>query len=347
MKKRWAMVLLMWAALSTGALIGGGAKPHEALAADRRDDRGWPDRRPIDVVMFCDLSYRTKANPRGWNPAFHGELDASAPDYNRRFRFAIERFVDGCVQRAKWHKAQAGLFWDVEGQEYPHTQCSYIGDPRILPPEMDWRDPTELEAAKRAGRLAASVPTTALRLFRKFTAAGMLLGGTVRPSICAMTPYGPRQFQGGEPLEILTDKVNYARRELGWRVFYVDSSVSVYAFSGAKIDGVELHHLPADLFRTLAETFPDCLFIPEFAGAGYADVPRLAPLRYGGQPSVQPFEVLKPVNRRPKAEEEADYVRAMRAGAIPLLAATWDSPENAWVLPRYREAAREEIEDRR
>jgi hypothetical protein len=350
MKKHWltvSAVAAIAAALAARAFSGGGGAKRQGAgaaaveaAADAPTDGGWPDRRPIDVVMLCDLSYRSRENPRGWNPVFHGNLDAAAPDYQRRFRATVERFVDGCVRRATWHGAQAALFWDVEGQEFPHTQCTYIGDPRVLPPEMDWRDPAELESAIREGRPASSVPTTALRLFRKFTAAGMLVGGTIRPQVCVDSPYGPRQVQGGEPLEILTDKVNYARRELGWRVFYVDSSLSVYAFAGAKDDGRELHYLPAELFATLAGTFPDCLFVPEFAGQETARVPRVAPLRYQGEPSRQAFEVLKPHNQRPKPEDEAEYVRAMRAGAVPLLAATWDSPENAWVFRRYRQAQR-------
>ena len=306
-------------------------------------DSGWPDRRPIDVVMFADPAYRTKANPRGWNPNVYGNLDASAPDYPQRFRVVMGRFIDACVLRARTkHGGQVGLFWDIEGQEFDHP-VSYLGDPRILPPEMAWRDPAEVAAAKREGRNPSTVPTTAQFLCRKFTDAGMLAGGTVRPQVCIRTPYGARQTQAGEPLVILTDKISYARRELGWRVFYVDSSVEPDAWTTTTKEGkADPHPLPPELFRKLGETFPDCLFIPEFAHDGYAAVPRVAPLRFHGNPSRQPFEVLKPTNNVPTAEDVAEYVRAMRAGAVTLVAATWDSAENVWAIRAYREARREQ-----
>ena len=69
-------------------------------------------------------------------------------------------------------------------------------------------------------------------------------------------------------------------------------------------------------------------------------LPRVAPLRFHGNPSRQAFEVLKPTNNVPTEAEIAEYVRAMRAGAVTLVSATWDSPENVWAIRAYREARR-------
>ena len=172
-------------------------------------DAAWWDDRPIGVIMLGAVEYRSKTNPRGWFGEFFGygpeALDARDPGYAARFAQRLTTFADRCVRWAKLQNCQAVVIWDLEGQEFDHP-ITYVGDPRILPPEMT----VELAQA----------------FCRKFTDAGIRIGGTVRPQVLLQTPYGNKQFRTGDPWVILTEKVNYARRVLGWRIFYVDSNTA-------------------------------------------------------------------------------------------------------------------------
>lgn len=302
-----------WCAASTLAALIFLVAAAPARAADAPAGNvgsAWPDRRPIGVIQFAANEFRTADNPRGWNPTFHGKLRASDPVYSRQFRSAVLKHVDHCVLRAKRYDCQAVLIWDLEGQEFDHP-ISYLGDPRVLPPEM----PTAL--AKEIGE--------------KFTAANIKVGGTLRPTSPVQTAYGIKQIHCSDPATALTAKVNYARIFLGWRVFYIDSNVAIDSWSDGKAKP-----LGAELFQKLSETYRDSLFIPEWSDASYYRVPRLAPYRStGGDP--RPAEVARQgsfevVAARGTLEEmlkvKSQLVDAARGGDVFLILVDRDLPEH-------------------
>ena len=85
--------------------------------------------------------------------------------------------------------------------------------------------------------------------------------------------------------------------------------------------------------------------MPEFSGTGYENLPRVAPMSYRGDYAHrprQPFVTLNPDNRPAPEQDRAEWARLIKAGGIPLVCATWDSPENAWVMEAYRKATKAE-----
>ena len=260
------------------------------------------DRRPIGVVTLAAPEYRSPQNPRGWSPDIHGTgpaaLVARDGNYAKRFGERLLAHADRCVRWAKLADCQAVLVWDIEGQEFD-PPVSYVGDPRVLPPEM----------------------TTALAqaFFQKFKDAGIQVGGTIRPQTLVQTPYGPRQFRTGDPAIVLTEKTNLARLFYGWRFFYVEANTTADSHADGKP-----HPLPAEIFAKLAKTFPDCKFIPEFEGPGYGDVATVFPWRsFGdGSPDVPPGRgalAVRPDDNSLSSANSATLVAAFKSGSIPVI----------------------------
>src|SRR5207247_8791473 len=98
----------------------------------------------------------------------------------------------------------------------------------------------------------------------------------------------------------------------------------------------------AALLEKIQSRIPGWLIMREYAGKDYDKVPRVAPLRYSGAPSVQPFEVLVPTDKLPTAEQRAEVIRSLNAGALTLLTVTWDAPQTAWVPEAWKEAGKGE-----
>jgi hypothetical protein len=295
------------------------------------------DRRPVGVVMLAGSDQRTAANPRGWRFEWHLFLDARQPDYKAKFAEALDKEGDLCVRLARESDCQSVLIWDLEGQEFEHSEVTYVGDPNILPPEM----------AQLAADAATVDPayrhfyTVARSFCAKFVAAGIRVGGTIRPTICVQTPYGPRQVIG-DPLTVLTAKVNWARQVLGWRDYYVDSSYLAYAVKPDR----PFNPIGADVYRKLAERFPDCRFMPEGVPEDYATVPTVTawrPFRNGspvvpGGRGVLPIEYgtdLTGANR-------AKILLAHRLGCLPMVRVDAEGygQWNPKVLALYAEATK-------
>src|SRR5688500_7064208 len=74
----------------------------EPAAPAATSDNGWPDRRPISVVMQSGHWLCKPGNPRGWNGAWATNPEAAHAD---------------SVKRSVKLGAQAILYWDPEGQE--------------------------------------------------------------------------------------------------------------------------------------------------------------------------------------------------------------------------------------
>ena len=171
------------------ATAGGAAEPQARPAGSDSTDHGWPDRRPLGVIMFSDRAKVTDANPDGW-------IDAARPD--------PERLIDTCVRRAAELDAQAAIFWDVEGSRYD-VPVTYVGDPRVVAP----------------GRSIDQLR----RWSRRFTDRGVKVGGTIRPQVLIVTKDGPRQYRSPDYYGSLAAKISWARETLGWTTRPVEDSV--------------------------------------------------------------------------------------------------------------------------
>jgi len=311
----------------------------------------WPDHRPIGVVMLSNGGdgksaepaardgFRTAKNPRGWNPYFHrkfveingkfypwgDELDVKGPNYAADFDFAVNWFVQQSFDRAERFGCQGVLFWDVEGSEFDHP-ITYVGDPTKLPPEM------------RKARVKAWVEELKRRK--------MKAGFTFRDTNFVATPYGASQDTSGDPATVLIRKFQDAFWYYGDNVklAYLDTLVDEDSW----VDG-EPHPRPAAVLAKVQRSVPGWLVMPEFGSRDYDAVPRVAALRYHSRtgptpgsllPSNQAFEVLFPWDGQASTMQRAEYLRAMRSGAITFVTVTWDAPHTTWLPPLAAAAQR-------
>jgi len=237
----------------------------------------WPDRRPIATWFTAEYTDDTVVNPRGylWNP----NLNVSQAS---GFQSAMLAQAKSIVARMNTMvpKPQGIILWDPEGQEFVQSM-SYIGHPDDLPvlaPEMD---------------------AVADQVFGLFTAAGYRVGMTIRPQdfgtgtslpatctpstnyvladkfvllnaapphrgyVCTATNTWTAAPAGQPYTQVSTDsdsavlaelekKIAYAQTRWGATLFYIDSDVWV--------NGDPIY---ANIFRALAQQFPNVLLIPE------------------------------------------------------------------------------------
>lgn len=264
---------------------------------------------PIGLIHLSGVDFRSPANPRGWwhwhvDPATGKPLDARAPDYPAKFRAAFLLHAQKCAERARKHRCKLVLVWDIEGQEHDHP-TSYLGDPRMLPPEMP--------------------PKLAGEFFEVFLKEGLNVGGTVRHTVPLQTPYGVKQVLAAEPATALTDKINWGRRNLGWRAVYVDSNTAPDNWAQGKPK-----FLPADVFRQLRRDLPDTLMIVEWSDETYATVPGLMAYRStngsddlpAGLPAA--FVISKGIDLK-NPDHRRRLREAMERGGLPFVSVDYDT----------------------
>lgn len=289
----------------------------------------WPDRRPIGVIFLSEVGYRTKSNPRGWNPNYLRDaagqpVDVHDPDYAGKFDTAVDAFVMQSFDRAGIFHCQGVLFWDVEGSEYDHPVTYQGTGATRLPSEM-----------KRA-RVRAWVDELQRR--------GMWAGFTFRDTNLVSTPSGPDQQTGGDPAAVLIWKMQGSRFAYGNNVkgAYIDTFCEPDSWADGKV-----HPRPAAVLATVQSKLANWLLIPEFGGPGFDQVPRVYPIRQQLAtgllaPSIQPFETLQPFyGWRPQPAQKTQtalYAKALRNGALTLVTVTWPAADTEWV-PGAVEAA--------
>lgn len=197
----------------------------------------WPDRRPIGEIFLTDPAQKARdsklPNPR--NYTFAKSIDVHTEDGKKRFADAALALVDGAVTRLKQQNAQGVLVWDLEGQQFPQPDTSYIGDPSLLPklsPEMD---------------------AVADEFFQRITKAGLRCGVTIRPQRLDTSSSAPHQKEvaAAETAKVLLQKMQYARKRWGCTMFYVDS------------DGGPNDATAPSVFADILKQMPDTLIIPE------------------------------------------------------------------------------------
>jgi len=199
----------------------------------------WNDRRPIGAIFLAGPQINMSSNPRRWTVNF-GEIDVSNDKGIAAFRAALLKLADKSVQVLKDTDAQGMITWDPEGEEFPGA-C-YYGDPRLVPtfaPEMEFKND--------AGKSVID------EYFEKFRAAGLKTGVCIRPQDVAIVDGKPvhQAADDEQAIRILREKIAYAKQRWGCTLFYVDST----ATSGRPFY--------PDVFKAVAQAFPDVLLIPE------------------------------------------------------------------------------------
>jgi hypothetical protein len=199
----------------------------------------WKDRRPIGAIFLAGPQINVASNPRRWTMNF-GEIDVTNEIGKAAFRAALLKLADNSVQVLKDIGAQGMITWDPEGEEF--IGACYYGDPRLVPtlaPEMEFKS----NGAK----------SVIDEYFEKFRAAGLKVGLCIRPQQIAMVDGKPvhQAADNEHAVQILRERIAYAKQRWGCTLFYVDST--------ANIDGA----LNPDVFKAVADAYPDVLLIPE------------------------------------------------------------------------------------
>ena len=285
----------------------------------------WKDRRPIGAIFLAGPQINVPSNPRRWIVNF-GQIDITNDKGKAAFRAALLKVADNSVQVLKDIGAQGMITWDPEGEEFI-GDC-YYGDPRLVPtlaPEMEFKN----DGAKSAID----------EYFERFRAAGLKVGVCVRPQQIAMVDGKPvhQAAEDEQAVQILRERIAYAKQRWGCTLFYVDSTATAFTW------------LNPDVFKAVADAYPDVLLIPENESMRYfaysaplnsyvhhkiTSTPVGARLVYPKAFSV----LMAPDGDRP--EDHNALVSAVRRGDI-LLFNGWYMNEGAYKIKKvYLEAGR-------
>ena len=285
----------------------------------------WKDHRPIGAIFLAGPQINVATNPRRWTVNF-GEIDVTNDKGKAAFRDALLKLADTSVQVLKEINAQGMITWDPEGEEF--IGACYYGDPRLVPtfaPEMEFKkDGTESSIDEYFGR---------------FRAAGLNVGVCIRPQQITMVDGKPvhKAAEDETAFQILRDRIAYAKKRWGCTLFYVDSTATM---SGA---------VNPDVFKKLADMYPDILLIPENESMRYFAYS--APLNSYqhhkitstpvGARMVYPraFSVLMAANGD-QPEDHNAMVEGVRHGDILLFNGWYGGKEAGKIKQLYDEAAR-------
>ncbi len=197
----------------------------------------WSDRRPIGELFMTKPTSSpipgSSPNPRNYTVA--SNIDIRTPQGLAAFQQAVLAYADNAIAILQKMNAQGFIVWDLEGQEYPQPNASYVGDPSLLPvmsPEMDG---------------------VANAFFQKFSDAGLRCGMTLRPQQLDFTVSPPNQDSVPTQNEaaVLIQRAQYAHNRWGCTLFYVDS------------DGGPYDATAPSTFQQVLQALPNILVIPE------------------------------------------------------------------------------------
>jgi len=287
----------------------------------------WKDHRPIGAIFLAGPQINVASNPRRWTMNF-GEIDITNDKGKAAFRAALLKLADNSVQVLKDTGAQGMITWDPEGEQFIGEV--YYGDPRLVPtlaPEMEFKN----DGAK----------STIDEYFEKFRAAGLKVGVCIRPQQITIVNGRPVHLaaEDEQAVHILRERIAYAKQRWGCTLFYVDSTATAFTW------------INPDVFKTVADTYPDVLLIPENESMRYfAYSAPLNSYMHHKIPSTpvgarlvyqKAFSVLMaPDGDRP--EDHDTLVSAVRRGDI-LLFNSWYMNEGAIKIKKiYEEAAAEQ-----
>jgi hypothetical protein len=200
----------------------------------------WTDHRPIGAIYLASSGINVPTNPRRWI-VNEGKIDITTDEGKTKFREALLKLADASVNVLEECHAQGMITWDPEGQEF--MQSVYYGDPRLVPtlaPEMEFK--------------GSSPSSTVDAYFQRFRAAGLKVGVCIRPQQITMVDGKPVQGVADDEhaAEVLKSKIEYARKRWGCTLFYIDSTVGKTHLA-----------LSPDVFKAVADAYPDVLLMPE------------------------------------------------------------------------------------
>ena len=285
----------------------------------------WMDRRPIGAIFLASSGIKVATNPRRWI-LNSGKIDITTDEGRIGFRAALLEMADNSIKVLKDANAQGMITWDPEGEEF--LEACYYGDPRLTPmlaPETNF---------KVAGERSAIDD-----YFEKFRVAGLKVGVCIRPQQITFINGKPVQQAADDEhaAQVLKEKIGYAKQRWGCTLFYVDSTATV----GGPIN--------PDVFKTIAEAYPDILLIPENESMRYfaysaplnsyvhhrvASTPNGARMVYPKAFSI----LMAPDGYRP--EDYAALLNAVRRGDILLFNCWYDNAGVAKIKKLYAEASR-------
>jgi hypothetical protein len=284
----------------------------------------WKDRRPIGMIYLASSGIKEPDNPRRWIMNL-GKIDVRTDQGKAEFRDALLALADRSVKILKATKAQGMITWDPEGQEF--AESVYYGDPRqtpVLAPEMEFK----------GDGAAAAID----EYFAKFRRAGFRVGVCIRPQRITMVQGKPRhqETDNEQAVQALKDKVAYAKERWGCTLFYVDTTTA-----GKR-------PLNPDVFKEVAQNYPDVLFIPENESMRYFAYS--APLNSyfhnnitstpAGARALYPqafSALMAPAGDKP--EHHGELVAAVRRGDILLFNGWYGDPALDKIRRIYQEAA--------
>jgi hypothetical protein len=287
----------------------------------------WNDRRPIGAIFLASSGINVATNPRRWILDI-GKIDITTDQGKNAFRTALLKLADNSIKVLKDTNAQGMITWDPEGQQF--LESCYYGDPRLTPvlaPETEFKGDRGMNAIDE--------------YFEKFRRAGLRVGVCLRPQQITMVDGKPVQGAANnqQAAQVLKEKLAYAKKRWGCTLFYIDSTVVAMGES-----------LDPDVFKAVADAYPDALLIPENESMRYFaySAPLNSYMHHKvtstpiGARMVYPkaFSVLMaPDGDRP--EDHDALVTAVRHGDILLFNGWWNSDGVAKIKKLYEEATPE------
>ena len=219
-------------------LVATGCKPPGSNSVE------WLDRRPIGVLFLARDTTGWERNPRGW--LNNDRLDVTTIAGRQEFRQWLLAYADRSVQLLHQINAQGMIVWDLEGEEFPHPNPTYVGNPPMLK------------------RIAPEMDEVADEFFQKFTANALRVGVLLRPQHLEIKEPGRYEqkeycFNSTAIYQELDRKIAYARNRWNCTLFYIDSNFGFWNFGLYDVG----------IFERLHQKHPDVLLIPEFANPSY------------------------------------------------------------------------------
>lgn len=295
----------------------------------------WPDRRPIGTLFLANPTTGWEKNPRGWITGAREKEDVTTEEGLQAFGEALMAYADRSVGHLRSMDAQGVIVWDLEGAQFPHP-ITYLADPKklaLVAPEMD--------------RFADA-------FFKKFRDAGFRTGITIRPTEIFERPDKPgvwRHREVKDPVQLMSDKIQYAKDRWGCTIFYLDSNVFDASWL-PKEQKEEMKNvpyaMPASMITELHARHPDVLIIPEWS-AGGAYLTHSAPyasVNLGQRGTSQrsrdrypdAFSVVS-VDTQPLQQNWNDYLQNVKGGDILLFRAWYSDPANRLVKAMMQEVS--------
>jgi hypothetical protein len=285
----------------------------------------WNNRRPIGAIFLASSGINVATNPRRWI-LNEGKIDITTGQGKDAFRAALLKLADNSIKVLKDTNAQGMITWDPEGQQF--LESCYYGDPRLTPvlaPETEFKGDRGMNAIDE--------------YFEKFRQAGLRVGVCLRPQQITMVNGKPVQGAANnqQAAQVLKDKLAYAKKRWGCTLFYIDSTVVV---TGESLD--------PDVFKTVADAYPDVLLIPENESMRYFaySAPLNSYMHHKvtstpvGARMVYPkaFSVLLTSDQGDRPEDHDALITAVRNGDILLFNGWYNNDGVTKIKKLYEEA---------